>query len=70
MENFKTKIKQVLHTFKSWSREFPGGPVVRTCAFTAMAWVQFLAGELRPHKPGAARKKERERDSISTLQIY
>ena len=29
--------KQVLHTFKSWSREFPGGPVVRTCAFTAMA---------------------------------
>lgn len=27
--------------FKSWSREFPGGPVVRTCAFTAMAWVQF-----------------------------
>lgn len=31
MDNSKTKIKQVLHTSKSWSREFPGGPVVRTC---------------------------------------
>ena len=37
--------------------EFPGGLVVRTCAFTAVAGVQTLDEELRSHKLcGAANK--------------
>ena len=42
-------------------REFPGGPAVRLGAFTAVAWVQSLVGELRSHKPCDMAKKKKEK---------
>ena len=43
--------KDILPSKERKLGDFPGGPVVRTCAFTAVAWVQSLVGELRSHKP-------------------
>ena len=39
--------------------EFPGGLVVRSWAFTAVAWVQSLIGELRSCKPHSTAKDPR-----------
>ena len=41
-------MSQPLRHRHSW--EFPGGPVVDTRAFTAVAQIQSLVGELRSHK--------------------
>ena len=47
-------------TTKNGSWEFPGSPVVRTCAFTTVAWFQSLVGELRCYKPSAEPKKNQK----------
>ena len=42
---------------ETWSRDFAGGPVVKTSCLGA--WVQILVEELRSHRVrGSARKKE------------
>ena len=42
---------------ETWSRDFPGGPVVKTSCLGT--WVQILVEELRSHiLRGSARKKE------------
>ena len=43
---------------KEGVHEFPGGPVVRTHAFTAGAWIQSLVLELRSHMPRCSKKKK------------
>ena len=40
--------------------EFPGSPGIRICAFTTMAWVHFLVGELRFCKPCGMTKKKKQ----------
>ena len=39
--------------------EFISGPVVKTWAFTARAWVQSLIREQRSHKPSGTAKKKK-----------
>ena len=43
------------------SREFPGGPVVRTQRFHCQGRVRSLVWELRSHKPCGAAKKKKKR---------
>ena len=51
-------------------QEFPGGPVVRTRAFTAVAQVQSLLGELRSHKLLGASKKNQKTVLCTGLFVY
>ena len=46
--------------FLKFTGEFPGGPVLRRLrAFTVVAWVQSLIGELRSRKPRHVAKKKK-----------
>ena len=54
---------------ETWSRDFPGGPVVKTSCLGA--WVQIPVEEIRSHiLRGSARKKKKNMVPISCPQPF
>ena len=52
------------------NRDFPGGLVVRIPAFTAMALVLSLVGELRSHKLCSVTKKQKRKGKNENKMDY
>ena len=50
--------------------EFPSGPVVRICAFTARVWVQSPIRELRLHKQAISKGKNIKRQRVDWEEVF
>ena len=67
LANFPVKslLKLLLKFSVDW--DFPDGPVVKTLPLQG-AWVQFLALELRSHKPhGMAKKRKKKKFCVEYI---
>ena len=51
------------------TRDFPGGPVVKTSPYNAGGTGSIPAGELRSHMPYGQKTKAENRTSIIQLQL-